>query len=76
VEEHALTLPEVAIQHSQDGQYVFVLQNGKAERRDVKLSRLQEGLAVIESGLEAGEQVAVDGMVSLSQGSAVKIQQP
>lgn len=67
----ALTVPEVAVQHGQNGDYVFVIVAGKALRRDVKISRMQDSLAVVESGLEEGARVAVDGILGLKDGSAV-----
>lgn len=73
-EKNALTVPEVAIQHGQDGDFVFAVAGGKAAKKNVAVARLQDSIAVIESGLAAGEQVAVDGLMSLSDGSAVTIQ--
>lgn len=72
-EKDALVVPEVAIQHGQQGDFVFVIEGGKAIKRNVKIARLQESIAVIESGVSAGEQVAVDGLMSLQDGSAVTI---
>lgn len=69
----AITVPEVAIQHGQASDYVFIIAGGKAMRHEVKVARLQNNLAVIESGLEAGSVVAVDGLLSLKDGSTVKV---
>jgi multidrug efflux system membrane fusion protein len=75
-EKQVLTIPEVAVQHGQNGDYVFVIAGDKAANRPVKVSRMQESTAVIESGVEAGEQVAVDGLMSLKDGVAVSVQPP
>lgn len=72
-EEGALVVPEVAIQHGQSGDFVFVIMGEKALRRDVKVARLQDNLAVIESGLEEGTTVATDGLMGLKDGSTVTI---
>lgn len=72
-EKNALTVPEVAIQRGQQGDFVFVVADGKAMKRNVRIARLQDSVAVIESGVETGELVAVDGMMSLKDGSAVTI---
>lgn len=69
----AISIPEVAVQHGQAGDYVFVIAGNKAARRDINVARLQENIAVIESGLTAGEQVATDGLLALRDGVAVKI---
>jgi hypothetical protein len=39
----------------------------------VKVARLQDNIAVIETGLEEGTVVAVDGLLGLKDGSAVKV---
>ncbi len=71
---NALTVPEVAVQHGQNGDYVYVIIDEKALRRDVKIARMQDGLAVITSGLTAGEAVATDGILGLKDGVNVTIQ--
>lgn len=72
-DSNALTVPEVAIQHGQTGDFVFVIAGGKAAKRDVKVARLQNSLAVIGSGVTAGEQVAVDGLLGLKDGVSVTV---
>jgi RND family efflux transporter MFP subunit len=69
----ALTVPEVAVQHGQAGDYVYVIAEGKAHRREVKIARLQNNLAVIGSGLKEGESVATDGLIGLKEGIDVTI---
>jgi len=72
-EKQALTIPEVAVQHGQDSDYVYVADGGKAQRRVVKVNRFQNDLAIIDSGLKAGEQVTTDGMMKLDDGSAIEV---
>jgi multidrug efflux system membrane fusion protein len=69
----ALTVPEVAIQRGQTGDYVFVVTGTKVMKRPVTVARLQEGLAVIANGLEEGAVIAVDGLLGLTDGSSVSI---
>jgi multidrug efflux system membrane fusion protein len=69
----ALTVPEVAIQHAGEETFVYVIADGKAHRKDVNVTQSQDQIAVIGHGLEAGEQVAVDGMLSLQDGSNVTV---
>lgn len=75
-EQKALTIPEVAVQRGQTGDYVFVIVGDKALKRDVKIARLQNGLAIITSGLEEGTIVAVDGLLGLKDGAVVKVAEP
>lgn len=72
-EQNALVVPEVAIQHGQTADYVFVINGTKALKREVKVARLQDNLAVIASGLEEGTAVAVDGLLGLKDGSDVVV---
>jgi multidrug efflux system membrane fusion protein len=69
----ALTVPEVAVQHAGDENFVYVIADGKAHKKDVKVMQSQDQIAIIGEGLDAGEQVAVDGMLSLQEGSKITI---
>ena len=71
--KQALTVPEVAIQHNGTTDFVFVIADGKAHKQDVKLTQIQDGLAIVANGLKVGDQVAVDGMMSLQDGNAVTV---
>jgi len=68
-----ITVPEIAVQHGPSGDFVFVVDNATARRKPVGIRRYGEGLAIITEGLAGGEQVAVDGMLSLSEGTPVEI---
>ncbi|MBX9726460.1 MAG: efflux RND transporter periplasmic adaptor subunit, partial [Rickettsiales bacterium] len=48
----ALTVPDVAVQRGQNGDYVYVIAGDKALQRPVKIARLQNNVAVITSGLD------------------------
>ncbi len=75
-EEQALTVPEVAVQRGQGSDYVYVIVGDKAMKREVAIGRMQDDLAVITSGLEVGETVAVDGLLGLRDGVSVRILPP
>jgi multidrug efflux system membrane fusion protein len=73
--EQALTLPAAAIQRGQDGTYVYVAESdGGARLVPVKLSRIQDGIAVVAGGLEAGQRVVLDGQYKLKPGVRIKEQ--
>jgi HlyD family secretion protein len=58
---------------SRDGRdVVFVLQNGRAERRAVAVGSVEDEDAVLGSGLTAGERVIVDPPATLTDGVAVR----
>jgi multidrug efflux system membrane fusion protein len=77
VEPNALALPAAAVQLGPQGPYVFVIKDGNtAEVRPVVISRTQNGESVIASGLQAGEQVVVDGQLRLVNGATVAVRPP
>lgn len=67
---NAVVLPDAAVQNGPNGTYVFVVKPDRsAEQRTVKVARVVEGQAVIESGLAAGETVVLDGQSRVQDGS-------
>lgn len=75
-QENALAIPVAAIKQGPDGDYVFVVKpDSHAEQRSVKVSRDVNGLAVVASGLSAGETVVTDGQSRLADGTPVRIAQ-
>jgi multidrug efflux system membrane fusion protein len=69
----ALTLPEAAVQRSQSGVYVYVVdeESKTVQNRPITLTQIQEGTAVVATGLAANERVVVDGQYKLKPGSRV-----
>jgi RND family efflux transporter MFP subunit len=68
----AVMIPKSAVQ-SQDGRdIVFVVQNGRAERRAVTVTDTQGDDSVLSAGVSAGESVVVDSPAGLTDGMAVK----
>ncbi len=72
VEPDALTIPDLAVQTSQTGRYVYVVKADETvEVRPVTVERTHGGLSIISSGLKAGDRVVVDGQSRLSPGARV-----
>jgi multidrug efflux system membrane fusion protein len=69
----ALTVPEAAVQRSQSGLYIYVVdeENKTVKNQPVTVVQIQDGTAVIGSGLAANERVVVDGQYRLKPGSKV-----
>ncbi|HCK80719.1 MAG TPA: efflux transporter periplasmic adaptor subunit [Candidatus Competibacteraceae bacterium] len=62
-EFEALLIDDKAVLTDQDRKYVYVLgPDDKALRKDVVLGRMVDGLRVVQSGLEPGDQVIVNGV--------------
>jgi multidrug efflux system membrane fusion protein len=75
LEKGALVVPEVAVQHGQNGDYLFVIEGGKVAMRNVKVARMQDQQAIIAEGVKDGEQIAVDGILALKDGTAVAVKE-
>ena len=72
-----LVVPAAVIQRGPNGTYAYVITKDKtAEMRPVKVAQVDGGLALIDSGLQEGEQVVVDGQYKLQPGSPVQITTP
>jgi RND family efflux transporter MFP subunit len=70
--EDSVVVPTVAVQRSQNGNYVFVVRDGVAKVQPVKVDRTFQGTSVISEGLSGDENVVVDGQLLLSDGSRVE----
>jgi RND family efflux transporter MFP subunit len=70
--EDAIVVPTVAVQRSQNGNYVFVVKDGAAKVQSVKVDRTSQGVSVITEGLTGDESVVVDGQLLLSDGTRVE----
>ena len=55
---------------------VFLVRDGKAESRVVRVGRVRDGLQEIVDGLSVGDQVVVSGTTKLTNGASVAIQTP
>ncbi|MGE5516776.1 MAG: efflux RND transporter periplasmic adaptor subunit [Bacteroidota bacterium] len=71
-EADALTVPAEAVQTGQTGQYVFTIGAGNvAEMRPVVVDRILDGIAVLRSGVAAGDKVVTEGQMRLGPGIKV-----
>ena len=66
----ALLVPEGAIVPEQGHAYVFVVENGVAVRREVKLGKRRPGDVEIVDGLKEHERVVVEGTQNVRDGSS------
>ncbi|ALM87197.1 RND transporter [Bordetella sp. N] len=66
----ALTVPAPAVQRGQSGTYVYVIdEHTVARMQPVHVALIQDGVAVIDKGLAAGQRVVVDGQYKLKPGA-------
>ncbi|WHZ10428.1 MAG: Multidrug efflux system MdtABC-TolC, membrane fusion component MdtA [Burkholderiaceae bacterium] len=68
----ALTIPAAAVQRGQDGTYVYTVgADDTAQIAAIDVAQTQDGIAVIDKGLAAGQRVVVDGQYKLKPGLKV-----
>jgi RND family efflux transporter MFP subunit len=73
IDANTVSVPRTATQSGQKGNFVFVVENGVAKVRPVKVGRTQDNRDVILEGLSGGETVVVEGAQLLIEGSRVDI---
>ena len=71
---YALLVPTDAVCSDEDGDYVFVINEGKAEKRMVETGVRNDDMAEVLKGLSEGETVGWDEMSELTDGQKVKVQ--
>jgi membrane fusion protein, multidrug efflux system len=70
--KNALLAPAAALQHTSQGDFIFVVRRDRTvEERKVETQLTQGNFAVISSGVKAGETVVTDGQDKLHVGSHV-----
>ncbi len=67
-----ILVPQAALIADQEGVYVFIVEDGKAVVRRVKVGGESGPNAIITDGLKGGEQVVVEGLGSLRAGAPVQ----
>ena len=73
IRPNAFLLPQRAVQQGSKGHFVWVVdKDNKVEPRPVKLGDAYENDWFINEGLKAGDQVVVDGALTLRPGAVVK----
>ncbi len=70
-EREALVIPEEALTPEAERQFVFVVADGKAVRREVRIGGRRPGTVEIIAGLSAGERVVVEGTQKIRDGASV-----
>jgi multidrug efflux system membrane fusion protein len=75
--KQATTIPAAAVNQGPGGAFAYVVgADGVAKARPVKVASTQGSIAVVSSGVGAGETVVVDGQMILKPGSKVRARPP
>jgi multidrug efflux system membrane fusion protein len=74
--EDSVVVPASVVQRGPDGAFAFVVQGDQTNQtvrvQPLKVAQIDNGEALIDNGLEAGDLVVVDGQYKLQDGSPVK----
>jgi RND family efflux transporter MFP subunit len=65
-------IPAAAVVRGEGGQAVFVVQDGRAQRRSVQVGQTYEGRVEVLGGLAPGDVVVVKGNTSLRDGARLR----
>lgn len=67
-----IVIPESVVQRGPQGTYAYVVKPDQTvEMRPIKVAQSKDGVALIDDGLQAGEEVVVDGQYKLQPGAKV-----
>lgn len=72
-EDKALVAPEAALSPSGETQYVYRVENGVAQRREVTIGERREGRVEILTGVALNDKLVVSGLQRVTDGAPVTI---
>jgi len=68
-----LSVPDVAVQWGADGAYVWIVDEGRAVRREIRLVKRFAGSILVEGDLTEGERVVIEGVQAVRAGAALQV---
>jgi multidrug efflux system membrane fusion protein len=70
-------IPSSVVQRGPQGTYAYLIKPDKTvEMRPIKVAQTEGNLALVDEGLQPGEQVVVDGQYKLQPGAHVELTTP
>lgn len=70
-----ITVPAPAVQRGPDGTYAYLVKADRSvEMRPILVAQIRDGIALIDKGLAAGDQVVIDGQYKLKPGVRIAAQ--
>jgi HlyD family secretion protein len=76
VAANAIVVPKAAVQESDGKGVVWLVRDGKAERKAVGLGPSNRDEQVVTAGISAGDTLVLDAPSDLADGKAVKVEKP
>jgi multidrug efflux system membrane fusion protein len=75
--KNATVIPSSVVQRGPQGTYAYVIKPDKSvEMRRIKIAQTEASLALVDNGLQPGEEVVVDGQYKLQPGAHVELTTP
>jgi membrane fusion protein, multidrug efflux system len=72
--KNATVIPSSVVQRGPQGTYAYVIKPDKSvEMRRIKIAQTEASLALVDNGLQPGEEVVVDGQYKLQPGAHVEL---
>ena len=74
IRRNVIAVPVTAVQQGSDGPYAFVVgDDHTVQKRPLKVGALNKTTAIIDDGLQPGEQIVTDGQYRIQAGSRVEV---
>jgi membrane fusion protein, multidrug efflux system len=74
---NAVTVPSSTLQRGPNGYYAYVVKpDSTVEARPLKVGQVSGGVAIVDDGVAAGEQVVTAGQYRLQPGARVEVNSP
>jgi membrane fusion protein, multidrug efflux system len=74
IRRNVIAVPVTAVQQGPNGSYAFVVGNDRTvQKRPLKVGALNKTTAIIDDGLQPGEQIVTDGQYRIQAGSKVEV---
>nr|WP_281417502.1 efflux RND transporter periplasmic adaptor subunit [Lentibacillus saliphilus] len=71
--DHTILVPTAAIVEETDGAFVYIVSDGRVTKTKVDIADVQSDQTAIESGVKAGDEIVVNGQLSLQDKSEVNV---
>jgi multidrug efflux system membrane fusion protein len=72
IRRNVIAVPVTAVQQGPDGPYAFVVGDDRiVQKRPVKVGALNKTTAIVDEGVQVGEQIVTDGQYRIQAGSKV-----
>ena len=71
--KQAVSVPSNAVQQGAEGNYLYVLKDGRVDLRRIEVLAAQNGFTAVRGNLQAGDIVVTDGHLRLTPGARARI---